>query len=122
MNYFESELFRLSLVFLVFFIFYGFVLFLFRNQIKNHIAKQSDERKLKISQGLPKLIKFIKTLLWIMPAYLAIKTIFLFINPLATEINFFNLTLMTISYLGLLIVFYFFKMLLDVVGKESEKE
>ena len=117
MNYFDSEFFRFSLALFGFFALYGFVIFLFRNRIKNNIAKQPNEKKSKISQTFPKVIQITKVLLWTMPIYL----VFRFMIS-TDETRYFFVTFMALGYFGLLIGYFILKMMLEATKEESEKE
>ena len=117
MNYFDSEFFRFSFTLFGFFALYGFAIFLFRNRIKNYIAKQPNEKKLKMSQNFPKLIRMIKILLWIMPIYSVVRFV---ITP--DETRYFFVTFMGLGYFGFLIGYFILKMMLEATKEESEKE
>lgn len=114
MDYFPSNVFKISLFLVGFFIIYGIVIYLMRNRIIKYISSQSNEKKLKLHQTFSKIISLFKILFWLSPIFLIQMIFDLFI--LRYDLFFIELFFGVVIYVGLLIAYSYFKMVLKTVN------
>jgi len=114
MNYFSSDVFKISLFLVGFFIVYGIIVYLMRNLIIKGILVQPDEKRLKTYQAFSKVIRLCKTLFWILPLFLVNATLNLFMRRY--ELLFFEISSVVVVFVALLVAFLYIKMILKAVG------
>ena len=115
MNYFSSDLFKISLSLVAFLVIYGIVIYLMRNRIIKYVLVQPDEKRLKTYQAFSKVIRLCKILFWILPLFLVNATLNLFMRRY--ELLFFEISSVVVVFVALLVAFLYIKMILKAVGE-----
>ena len=120
MDYFSSDVFKVSLFLVGFFVFYGIIIYLMMNRIIKYFLAQPDEKRLKIYQGFSKVMPLFKILFWILPIFLIQMILNLFLHRY--ELFFFELSSGVVAFVGLFIAYLYIKMILKVASNGSEKK
>lgn len=120
MNYFSSDVFRISLLLVAFLVVYGILVYLMRNRIIKYISAQPDEKKLKIYQTFSKLMPMYKVIFWILPIFLVLQILKIFTDQ--KELFFFEVSSGFVVYVALFITYLYSKMVLKVTGNGGEKK
>jgi len=120
MNYFSSDVFKISLFLVGFFILYGIIIYLMRNRIIKYILTQTDEKKLKMYQSFSKLMPIYKAIFWILPIFLILQILKLFTDQ--KDLFFLEVSSGVVVYVALYITYLYSKMVLKVTGNGSEKK
>ena len=110
MDYFSSDVFKVSLFLVVFFVVYGIVIYLMKEQIIKYILARPDERRVRMFQRLSKIMPLYRHLFWMLPISIVL-TILQIISHRNTDI-FVIISLQIIMYVGLFVNFLFIKIVL----------
>ena len=110
MDYFSSDVFKVSLFLVAFFVVYGVVIYLMKEQIIKYILAQPDEKKLKLYQGFSKIMPLYKHLFWMLHISLVLTILRIFSR--LNDTFFFMISLQIVMYVGLLVTFLFVKIVL----------
>jgi len=120
MDYFSSDVFKISLFLVVFFIFYGLIIYLIKDRIINHTLAQSDEKRLKIYEAFSRVMRIYKILLWISPIFLVSMLLNLFLHRY--DSFFFEMSSVVVVFVAFFIAYLYSKMILKAAGNGSEKK
>lgn len=118
MSYFSSDVFKISLFLIGFLAVYGVVLYLTRNRIIRYMLGQPDDKRARMSQGLSRVVHLCKIVFWLSPLLLVSPLLHLLVKNYDSFL--FEISSLTIVYMGFLEVFLFFNLLLRVLSKNPE--